>query len=57
MQGQSEAERQAEIEEANNKMEMEEVQYMLMGKEQNRLKEMLKKKMEQKQLQKIQEKK
>ena len=33
MQGQSEAERQAEIEEANNKMEMEEVQYMLMGKE------------------------
>jgi len=57
VQGQSEAERQAEIEEATNKMEMEEVQYMLMGKEQNRLKEMLKKKMEQKQLQKIQEKK
>ena len=35
---------------------MEEVQYMLMGKEQNRLKEMLKKKMEQKQQQRVLEK-
>lgn len=54
---QSEAEKQAEIDEANARLEMEEMQYMLMGKEQNKLKEMLKKKMEQKQQQKIQEKK
>ncbi len=45
------------MDEASAKMEMEEVQYMLMGKEQNRLKEMLKKKMEQKQMERIQEKK
>jgi len=32
---------------AHDFQEMEEVQYMLMGKEQNRLKEMMKKKIEQ----------
>ena len=45
----NEVDKQQDQEDAHEQHELEEVQYMLMGKEQNRLKEMLKKKMEQKQ--------